>query len=316
MNRITGIWDLARSSGSLGTLLVLLEELEIQRHIHRAEEAEVVFVADASQLLHGIAWEPQVAQRVPAVSSIANLHAMTAVARAMSAVARCHACVDREAIGGAIRAIRSGRAVWPDLETLVRGGHDYDSTSVIRQFHAQTGGIPPLSVNAALLARAHRYLEANAHGRMAVAVHLKNQVSGQSNADPAAWLAFMADCRRVRPAHFFLIGDDAIDPAFRTLPNVTIAQDEGMAIDGYLALIQAARLFMGMMSGPANMALFGRNPYVLFKHPDHHAREMAMELGDADHYPFALPGQRVLRTRDTTENLMQAFESAAQEVCA
>ena len=70
---------------------------------------------------------------------------------------------------------------------------------------------------------------------------------------------------------------------------------------------------MGMMSGPANMALFGENPYLIFKNPDHHAKEMAIELGDKDQYSFALPGQRVLRIWDTTTNLIEAFEKATPE---
>lgn len=316
MNRIAGIWDLARSGGSLGKLIILLEELEIQRQIHRAEQVDVVVVADARHLLEGMPPENSDAPGGPGLGGSGNVSAMAAVIRAMSGITDCHACFDRATIDRVLALARSGCVLWPDPETLIRGGHNYDSTEVIREFHLRTGNIPRLSVNAAQLARATRYLESKAEGRMAVAMHLKNQPSGQSNADPASWLAFIAECRRAHPVHFFLIGDDAVNAAFRSLPNVTLAQEDGIAIDGHLALIQAAGLFMGMMSGPANMALFGRNPYLIFKHPDHHAKEMAMELGDADRYAFALPGQRVLRTWDTAENLARAFENVTRQVSA
>ena len=87
-----------------------------------------------------------------------------------------------------------------------------------------------------------------------------------------------------------------------------------MTIDGDLALIQACPLFMGMMSGPANMALFGNNPYLIFKNPDHHAAEMALEIGNNDHYPFALGYQKVLRIWDTAEILIDSFTNATEHI--
>lgn len=318
MNRIAGIFDLARSGGSLGTLLILLEELEIQRRVQRAEAVEVVLVADAKDLAVGIQRGRAHAPGGAGLPRSVNVAALTTAVQAMSGITGCHACFDRSALDEVIGLVRGGCALWPDPVTLVAGGHSYDSTASIRKFHARTGSIPRLSVSAARLALARGYVSAKAGGRLAVALHLKNNpaVSGQSNADLASWHAFISGCRRDVPAHFFLIGDDATNADFRDLPNVTVARDDGIAIDGYLALIQAAGLFMGMMSGPANMALFGGNPYLVFKHPDHHAEEMALELGDSDHYSFALPDQRVLRTRDTTENLVSAFESVTQKVSA
>ncbi len=316
MNRIAGIFDLARSGGSLGTLLILLEELEIQRRVQRAEVVDVVLVADAKVLVGGIAQDGAHAPNGAGLSRSAAT--LMTVVRAMSGVDGCHACFDRQALDEVMGLIRGGCLLWPDFGTLLAGGHSYDSTAAIREFHARTGTIPRLSVSAARLAWARSYLNAKAGGRLAIAVHMKNnpRISGQSNADLASWHAFISSCRRNVPAHFFLIGDDATNAAFRALPNVTVARDDGVAIDGYLALIQAAGLFMGMMSGPANMALFGSKPYLIFKHPDHHAEEMAQELGDADHYPFALPDQRVLRMWDTAENLGRAFESVMQRVAA
>jgi len=54
MTRIAGIWDLRRSGGSLGTLLILLEELQIQRRIHDADAIHMVIVPDAAELVGGM----------------------------------------------------------------------------------------------------------------------------------------------------------------------------------------------------------------------------------------------------------------------
>jgi len=63
MKRVTGIWDLARLRGSLGTLLILLEELEIQRWIHGEDVVDVVielkwtdFTAMKSAVATGSHW--------------------------------------------------------------------------------------------------------------------------------------------------------------------------------------------------------------------------------------------------------------------
>jgi hypothetical protein len=297
-------------------LLVLLEELEIQREVQHADAVEVILVGDAKYLLDASLCERADAPNGLGLPDRARLAPVMSVLRAMSGVADYHVCADRTAIRDATSLINSNCVPWPDPEMLVQGRYTYDSTQVIQSHFAQTGDIPRLSVTAELSAWAGRYLEEKSKGGLSVAVHLKNNPSapGQSNADLGSWLAFLSNCQRMRDAHFVLVGDDATSESFRSLPNVTIAQSEGIRLERYLALIQAAGLFMGMMSGPANMALFGKNPYVIFKNPDHHAGEMVAELGDADRYPFALDNQRVLRVWDTTENVTHAFERATGQM--
>jgi hypothetical protein len=309
MKRIAGIWDLARSGGSVGTLLILLEELTIQRSIHGAEEIHVVIVGDAAHLVNGIIAE-RIAPSAGLIIASEKLASPKAVLRAISGVVDIHVCADDKAIRDVMTLMRTDCVLWPDLVTLVQGRHSYDNTRAIQDYYARAGNIPRLSVGVALLEWAKGYLRGKSRGRVPVAVHLKNSpgILGQSSANIEAWLAFMACCEREHPVQFVLVGDDPTDARFLSLPNVTIARNDGATLDRYLAIIQAAPLFMGMMSGPANMALFGTNPYVIFKNPDHHAREMAMELGESDHYPFALAHQRVLRIWDTPQSLASAFE--------
>ncbi len=316
MKRIMGIWDLARSGGSLGRLIVLLEELEIQRQVHDADVVDVVIVSDASHLIER-APNAQVDLCAGSGSSkVGSLQPVVAVIRAISGVADCYVCLDEQTIHDAKHLMRTHCVLWPDPDALVQGRHNYDSTRVIQDCFARRGNIPRLRVNVELLAWAGRYLEEKAQGKRSVAVHLKNNpnISGQSNANMGAWLEFFRFCHQEARVHFVLVGDEPVSTEYRSLPNVTIAQDDRITVHGYLALIEAATVFMGMMSGPANMALFGKNPYLIFKNPDHHAREMAVELGDRDRYPFALEHQRVLRVWDTKESLIGAFQNMLAQV--
>lgn len=314
MTKIAGIWDLLRSGGTLGTLLILLEELQVQRRIHQADTIDVIVAADAKQLCGNEGAERFDRSGGDTGSRIETVAPLIAVLRAMECVSGIHVCTDAPSARKTAEMTGSDCIVWPPLETLIEGRHNYDSTRVVRDYFARAGEIPALCVTPELSAWAKGYLEHQAAGRLPVAAHLKNDpaAAGRSNANAGAWLAFMERCERDQRVHFVLVGDDAVPAQFRALSNVTIAKDDGVALDRTLALIQAAGLFMGMMSGPANMALFGTNPYLIFKNPDHHAREMAEEIGSSDRYSFARAGQRVLRVWDTTENLVQAFRYALE----
>src|SRR2546422_4286018 len=71
----------------------------------------------------------------------------------------------------------------------------------------------------------------------------------------------------------------------------------------FRSLISLADGFMGMASGLCQMAIFGRKPYAIFKHPDHHAKQMNAELGTATGFSFSLPTQSFWRETETTELL-------------
>jgi hypothetical protein len=167
-----------------------------------------------------------------------------------------------------------------------------------------------------LLVWAESYLKQRAVNRLPIAIHLKHNpaITGQSNANLDSWLTFMSWIQRDYPVHFFLVGDDNCYNKINSLNNISIVTNDGVTIDRSLALIQVAPLFMGMMSGPANMALFGERPYLIFKNPDHHAREMGLEIGDFDRYSFAHPNQRVLRMWDSVENLTNAFKTVVSQL--
>ena len=318
MKKIAGIWDLLRSGGTLGRLLILLEELHIQRRIHQAASIDVVIVADARQLGGNEDAESFDRFGDNAASLIERVAPLLPALRAMDGLSDMHVCSDAASTQKVAELIASECIVWPPLDALIEGRHNHDSTQVVQDFFSRAGEIPALSVKPELTAWAEGYLKQKAGARLPVAVHLKDNpaVAGQSNANVEAWRVFMEGSQREHRAQFVLVGDDAVPAQFRSLPNVTIGKDDGIDLVRSHALIQAAGLFMGMMSGPANMALFGTNPYLIFKNPDHHAREMAEEIGNSDRYCFATERQRVLRVWDTAGNLAEAFKSAlGQAAC-
>jgi hypothetical protein len=312
-----GIFDLKRSGGTLGTFIILLEELEIQRHALGADSIDVIVVTDASDLINGSPPHLAPSPVVDTYSRDSLIATLESVARAILGSGRCHFLLEPSEIGEAKRMLGQDRWHWPAPQDLHNGRHHYDSTLFIQAEHSRMGRIPRLKVQPKVLSEARSYLQSC--GGEPVAVHLKRneRATGQSNADLASWLQFFATRLAQRsPQRFFLLGHDPVDVAFRDRPNVTIVQDDIETIGEHLALIQAAELFMGMMSGLSNMALFGERPYLIFKNPDHHRREMLDEMGEGDAYSFALPDQRVLRIKDEPKNLESAFDSVVRRASA
>ena len=144
---------------------------------------------------------------------------------------------------------------------------------------------------------------------MPVVVHLKNnpREQGCSNANFDAWFTFFERCVLRYDVKFILVGNETTDQRILGLPNVLVAQGVEGNLSRELALIQTALAFMGMASGPCNMAVFSDVPYVIFKNPDHHVRETALELGQADRFPFAVGFQKLLREFETADRLMSEF---------
>ena len=78
-----------------------------------------------------------------------------------------------------------------------------------------------------------------------------------------------------------LVGNEDVDNRITELPNVLLSRNFQSNISRDLAIIQISCAFMGMASGPCNMAIFSEIPYVIYKNPDHDAEQMALELGKA-----------------------------------
>lgn len=72
-----------------------------------------------------------------------------------------------------------------------------------------------------------------------------------------------------------------------------------------LACVHYASGFLGMSSGPATVAMFSTTPYIVFKHPSHHSRQMETLLFE-NKYPFALSSQLVRRAYPDREAIEEA----------
>lgn len=310
--QVLGLWDLRAEPVTLGGLLFMVEELLAQAVIHDAEMAGVCFIGDLSHRLpRSESLLDDGAMRE--LDSVTCAHSvLLSMLLDLQGVKACYLAKSLTAVKDFVSQKPSTYLIWPSLDAVDEEGqikHAYGTTFFLQQFYKKHGWIPSISMKPRHTRWALDFIENHVAPFLPVVVHLKNNPNevGCSNAKFEAWLNFFESSIDRYEVKFVLIGNEAIDERIEQLPNVVVTQALDGTLSRDLALIQVAYLFMGMSSGPCNMALFSDVSYVIYKNPDHHPEQMALELGEADHFPFATPFQRFLRVFETKENLISAF---------
>ncbi|MEN9633880.1 MAG: hypothetical protein RL077_2284 [Verrucomicrobiota bacterium] len=193
---------------------------------------------------------------------------------------------------------------WP--MTASSGGlrFSYFSYSRIIELHRAEGIEPRLEWSERILEEARRSRR-RFPGRL-ICAHLKRVAPYQveeSNAEIPEWREFLA--RNAKPGEhdFMILGDDEVGDEILAIPGVFSARRMGMGLAEQLAGVGLADGFIAMGSGICAAANFSATPYVIFKHPAHHGREMESELAGGDRFPFAQARQRLWRRQATTEAL-------------
>jgi len=185
-----------------------------------------------------------------------------------------------------------------------------DSTKSVQNFFTKNGFIPFLSSKDNIKFVEKEFLEKVALNRLVITVHLKNNVKRpfESNANQVEWIYFLNWCHETNiSAIFFIIGDDYVLPEILALPNVIKTKEYCFDIVQDLLLIESSDMFMGSCSGPFQIALFSKIPYLVFKNPEHHKEEMLQEIGGSNRFPFSTNAQVILRENETFEIMVAEF---------
>lgn len=277
-SRIVGAWDPAWRAPFLGGLLVMLAELDALRALTGIARAELRVGASKE----GAEITPALAGVLDASATIEDWLLATG---------------DQHPAG-------ADELAWPPA--ALRASYDPASFARLIALHARTARGPRLEWRVRALERARAIMDKIPRGKRRIAVHLKNvagQPASESNASLDAWAGLF---RRLQAeAIFVLLGDDPVPAQLERSGNVLRSRLLGATLADDLVLIQQLDAFMGMSSGLCQGAIFGGRPYAVFKHPEHHATEMAIELGDRDSFPFANARQHLLRRSETERLLLE-----------
>jgi len=272
------VWDLARERATVGGALVLRQEGEMLSRLQGRSALTVHLIAPES----GRQFAERMAQTIFGSSAYAY-HLVSAT---------------------------EGAVGWPPAAVRAKPAFSYFAFSRTIALHAQTGLKPRLQwcepQRASALQARRRF-----PGRL-YCVHLRSVapfVPEESNADGPAWNAFFQRRAVAGKCDFLLIGDDPLPVGLELRPGVTRVAGSQLGLDlaTQLALIGVSDGFLGMASGLCTAANFSDTPHVIFKHPMHHAAEMALELGEAQAFPFASERQQLWRRTANVVVLDEAF---------
>jgi hypothetical protein len=303
---VLGVWDLNKAPLTLGGLLTFAEELKIQCLINKLKVASLCFYGDLKHikkicnvnmgkkniLSKNMCKKSVLLSTIFEIEGIDSFYFVNEYNELMKFV-KANYCL-----------------VWPGFSKHGIKKHRYESTLFVQDFYRKYKYIPVLSCKRTHLNWAKKFLMKNLASDAPIAVHLKNKPKEHncSNANLYEWEDFFKVCYGKYNVKFILIGNETINTAIRKLPNIIVAGDHGSNLIRDLAIIQTSDAFMGMASGPCNMAIFNKKPYLIYKNPSHHSKAMKEELGDKDKFNFATSRQRIFREYETKNNLLAEFE--------
>lgn len=308
-----GFWDLSISPMTIGGLLTLLAELKVLGERHKSSHIELGIIGigentpKLSKLLGDNGWISLTDK------SLVHEDLMLSMIFDMEGVKTCHLFQTGFDVKTFLHQTSHNYITWPSLTQEGRVDYEYNYTHLIQKFFTENGYIPTISSKQQSYQWAKNFIERNIFPSIPVVVHLKNKIreSGKPdwyNADLKEWQGFFEVAESRYCAKFILIGNEPIPDEMRALPNIIVAQDFDSNLLRDLALIPLSYAFMGMASGPSNMAIFNRVPYIIYKNPYHHVEMMKKELGNSDHFVFATPYQRFYRRFETKDDILSEFD--------
>lgn len=277
---IFAVWDLEIAGTSMGAFLIFQEELLMYRDIWDVQDIELFFYLGETNV--SLSYLASLAQLNPFLTAVHFIRDKKDVAH-------------RLPVGEIFQ--------WPSCK-LDNNCSYFGSTLHIQKLWEKTQKIFSLQSPNSLNILAEKWLKTHVpEGHYPVSIHLKNNdVDSQSNANQEEWLKLFKENKNL-PLKFILMGNEPYDERFSDCSNCVITQSEGGSLEIEFALIQLSLFFMGMSSGPCNIAILSELPYLVWKHPDHHSREMDKELDENGQLVFSNQNQKFIRGIDTFGSL-------------
>ena len=272
--KLLGIWDTTKIPVTLGRLIIFYELLQAELYKTKASANDVCFLADHT-------FPPY------ALDLYQNLKHCK---KSFLCSTRIYSDTSKYML------------VWPRKRLHVA---DLDSTISLQKFYQKQKLVPQFSFKQSLINQSVIFLKSHKI-KYPITVHLKTSVFGVASLK--IWQSFFQYVEKHEPRYTFIIlGEDEISNEIGKLPNIVLAKNHTTSLSLQLALILVSQAFMGIVSGPANCAIFSKVPYMLFKHPKQHPGFFENELHSKDHFPFATNRQKLYLEFPSLERLKNTF---------
>ena len=160
--------------------------------------------------------------------------------------------------------------VWPSQLDRVKGSYLSPKifTSLFYQYYKKNSSLPMMKGKEYLNQWATLFFSNKFPGKIPITINLRyNKKWHQSrNARIQEWVEFFKYCQSKYPIVFIVLSSiDEVCSDLRECENVVHAKEFNTTLEEDLALIKNSSMHMGSSSGPATIAWFNENPYIIFK---------------------------------------------------
>jgi hypothetical protein len=213
--------------------------------------------------------------------------------------------------------------LWPGFMEHAMERLDFYSHKTINDFFTKNNYIPRFKVPKGYEVSMDNFLNKYCNSRFLVSVNIRQRANyinlgfekGALNHDrrdspQAEWYRFFKLVHRKYPNVLFLIlgGYSEWEKELYSYENVLIPRAMGYNLAHELTLFHKSDLFMGTSSGFSAFATFSEKPYIITNFDHAAAKYVDLPIG-ASSYPFALKNQILSWEKETTELLLELFET-------
>jgi len=294
-NELSGYWSLDKSPLKLGAVCTFISNLQSYAQIKECDNITVSFISH-DEYPDGLSYEEAKDTWMSILFTSLDISKIETYKSYYEFIQ-------------AKLVVKEGTKIFPSpflAASVGLLGDWYDTTRLTQYLYSEHGAVPSLDLNANhLLAESGNF----------VTLHLKNATDGdiESNAQMSVWKEFLSNYRD-SGIQFLLIGKDAVPSDILNMPHVASLEELGVPFVDQLSHIQKSLAFMGMVSGPSNVAILSDIPYLIFKHPDHHTEIMQREMGDETSFNFSRRNQSLMRETETVAQLTAFMDKVIRDV--
>ena len=214
------------------------------------------------------------------------------------------------------KAEKNYKEFYPSLFKYRGGSYYYwDSLNKILPKHYRKFGSLIIECTPWLSEWTENFFNNKAKNSRVVTVNFRvnNSFGINRNSNLNEWDTFFRYANDKYPHFKFVIisSQNEIQKSWLNLDNVIVAKMFNTTIEQDLALILNSEFHMGTASGPFTIALFGKNPYIMFnieKQIIETYNTQILKEKNYFKYSFALEGQLMTDKKDTFNQILKEFE--------
>lgn len=317
-NNLFGIWDLEIEKLSIGGGIIFIEELNIFAQLNGVQNFDICIVGDFSNHI-----SPDMVETANAITFTKPEKCIKNICiKMLLGFKNVSSCKLFKTYHDLLLYLeKQGDFVChPEMSSDGKVSfYDYSDTTVTQEYYTKTKQLHNLSLKTPFLKIAYQIMNTYASDAIPISIHLKNSewrpgITDWYNAILKEWEAFFKKAESNPKVKFFLIGNDPLPDVFSKMQNVIITNNIGSNLLIDLAIIQLSYAFLGVASGPCQMAIYNEMPYVIYKNPEGHQKRMQRELGDRNQFSFSSPYQKLLREHETGEGIFSEYNRILSNV--